>query len=110
MGYNEYLNVLKEHGIPRLERLDREVAITKEYALLSIQMLEDTDITILGGDVCSLESDGYLRPTYDNWSYAGNNKDESHKKAYEYISSYHEKESLDIRYILVLKSDEVYEY
>ncbi|TXL11386.1 hypothetical protein BMR04_16030, partial [Methylococcaceae bacterium HT3] len=62
----------------------------------------------LGGDVYELESDGYFRPTYNNW-YCDKNTDrkvtfseESRKVAYEYLSNYREKIDSITMYVLVI--------
>ncbi|MBT6177573.1 MAG: hypothetical protein HOI23_10025 [Deltaproteobacteria bacterium] len=63
---------------------------------------------VFGGDVYKLESDGYVRPTYDNW-YC--NKEDmsaskfaklSHEKSLQYLESYNEGGDSNIRYVLVI--------
>src|SRR5690606_21517807 len=96
------------HGVPRTDAEGGELALTKADALKAIELLSDSGIGILGGDVYEVESDGYFRPTYDNW-YC--NKDDfppsdfakkSLKKASQYIESYRESENISIRYVLVI--------
>lgn len=108
MSYSEYESLLKERGTPRTDTEGGEIALKKSDALQALALLADTDIGVLGGDVYELESDGYFRPTYDNWYY---NKDESapslfaeksRQIAQEYLSKYKEQEGLDIRYVLVI--------
>ena len=70
--------------------------------------MSGTDISVLGGDVYELESDGYFRPAYDSWYF---NKDDasssvvsekSREKALTYLYNYKEAEGLSIRYVLVI--------
>jgi hypothetical protein len=108
MSRIEYEQFLKDCGTPRTDAEGGEVALKKSDAIKALNLLSDTDIGVLGGDVYELESDGYFRPTYDNW-YC--NKDtggqvifaeKSRKVAYEYLSNYKEEVDLDIRYVLVV--------
>ncbi len=82
--------------------------MTKLDALKALEFLSDTDVAVLGGDVYELESNGYFRPTYDNW-YC--NRDSvsplkfanlSQKKAIQYLESYNEAGRSNIRYVLIL--------
>lgn len=84
------------------------MVLTKADALKAVELLRDSGLGILGGDVYELESDGYFRPTYDNWYF---NKDDlppsefvslSHEKATNYLQNYKETDSLNIRYVLVV--------
>ncbi|WP_278800193.1 Imm40 family immunity protein [Marinobacter nauticus] len=108
MSYTEYEQFLKDCGTPRTDAEGGEVTLKKSDAIKALDLLSDTDIAVLGGDVYELESDGYFRPTYDNW-YCNKDTDEqatfaekSRKLAYEYLSKYKEKTGSDIRYVLVI--------
>ncbi|TXK93647.1 hypothetical protein BMR07_16055 [Methylococcaceae bacterium CS1] len=110
MSYAEYEQFLKDCGTPRTDAEGGEVTLKKSDAIKALYLLNDTDIVVLGGDVYELESDGYFRPTYENW-YCDKNTDkqvtfaeESRKVAYEYLSNYREKSSSDIRYVLVISA------
>ena len=107
MSYTEYEQFLKNCGTPRTDAEGGEVALKKTNALEALELLDNTDVGVLGGDVYELEDDGYFQPTYDNW-YCNKDSDEqstfakkSRKLAYEYLSNYQEKEGLDIWYVLV---------
>ena len=108
MSYNKYIEFLKQNGIQRTDYTDREVALNKADVLKALELLKDTKMCVLGGDIYELEKDGYLRPTYDNWYFEKNIDSEeecvkkSIEKAYQYISNYKESEDQSIRYILVL--------
>lgn len=108
MSYSQFSEFIKSCGIPRTEVVGGEIALTKEDALKAIALLSDSELGILGGDVYELESDGYFRPTYDNW-YC--NKDDllssdfarlSHEKATQYLQNYKEADGSNIRYVLVV--------
>ncbi|TXL08034.1 hypothetical protein BMR08_14430 [Methylococcaceae bacterium CS2] len=110
MSYAEYEQFLKDCGTPRTDAEGGEVTLKKSDAIKALYLLNDTDIVVLGGDVYELESDGYFRPTYENW-YCDKNTDkqvtfaeESRKVAYEYLSNYREKSSSNIRYVLVISA------
>lgn len=107
MSYTEYEQFLKNCGTPRTDAEAGEIAFKKTDALKALELLDDTDVGVLGGDVYELENDGYFKPTYDNW-YCNKDSDgqstfakKSRKLAYEYLSNYQEKEGLHIRYVLV---------
>ncbi|MGM0562949.1 MAG: Imm40 family immunity protein [Pseudomonadota bacterium] len=108
MSYSEFNDFLKAYGVPRTDAYGGEVALKKEDAIKAIKLLLGTEVAVLGGDVYELESDGYFRPTYDNW-YC--NMDEctpsvfakkSHDIALEYLNKYNENKNLNIRYVLVV--------
>ncbi len=108
MNYLQFSEFIKSCGVPRTEAEDGEIALTKADALKAVEILFDSELGILGGDVYELESDGYFRPTYDNW-YC--NKDDlplsdfvrlSHEKATRYLQEYKEADGLNIRYVLVV--------
>ena len=108
MSYVEYDQFLKDYGTPRTDAAGGEIALKKSDAIRALALLENTDIGVLGGDVYELESDGYFRPTYDNW-YLNKNSDDkndfaskSRGKATEYIQNYKETNTMDIRYVIVL--------
>lgn len=108
MSYSRFNDFLKNHGVPRTEAEGGELVLTKSDALKALELLADTDIGVLGGDVYEQESDGYFRPTYDNW-YC--NKDGfsqaefakiSQEKALQYLQGYRETGGSKIRYVLVI--------
>ncbi|WP_392383830.1 Imm40 family immunity protein [Marinomonas primoryensis] len=108
MSYSEFNDFLKKCGVSRTDAEDGEVVLTKDDALKALKLLVGTDLIVLGGDVYELESDGYFRPTYDNWYF---NKDnylpleaakKSQEKAIEYLNGYRELEDSNIRYVFVL--------
>ncbi len=108
MSYSEFNDFLKSSGTPRTDAEGGEIALTKDDALKALKLLAGTDVAVLGGDVYELESDGYFRPTYDNWYF---NKDDSsssevaeksREKALTYLDKYKEAEDLNIRYVLVV--------
>lgn len=108
MSYSQFIEYLKNHGVPRTDADGGELALTKADALRAIKFLSDTDIAILGGDVYELESDGCFRPTYDNWycnkgdlPSSGFAK-QSQEKASQYIENYREPGNINIRYVLVV--------
>lgn len=94
--------------MPRTEVKGGELALSKADAIKALELLSDTDVGVLGGDVYELENDGYFRPTHDNWYL---NKTDipssefakiSHEKALQYLKSYNERDSSIIRYVLVI--------
>ena len=108
MSYAEYVQHLKDCGTPRTDAEGGEVTLKKSDAIKALDLLADTDIGVFGGDVYELESDGYFRPTYDNWHC---NKDENEKAvfakksrevAHKYLANYNENEGMDVRYVLVI--------
>lgn len=108
MSYSKFYEFINNCGVPRTEAEGGELALTRTDALKALELLSDTDVGVLGGDVYELEDDGYFRPTYDNW-YC--NKDDmsssefakhSHRKALQYLKNYNEGESSNIRYVLVI--------
>ena len=108
MSYTEYEQFLKDFGVPRAGVEGGEVVLKKIHVLKALELLDNTEIAVLGGDVYILEDDGYFQSTYDNW-YCNKGSDgqalfskRSHKLAYEYISSYQEKSGLNIWYVLVI--------
>lgn len=108
MSYREYIQLLKDCGTPRTGVDKGEIALKKSDAIKALALLDDTDIGILGGDVYELESDGYFKPTYDNWFRNKGIEEQqdfakrSRSLANEYLSNYQEKDGVDIRYVLVL--------
>ena len=108
MSYVEYSQLLKNYGTPRTDAVGSEIVLKKTVAISALALLESTDIGVLGGDVYELESDGYFRPTYDNW-YVNKNADDkkifsrkSRAIATEYIQNYKGSNSLKIRFVIVL--------
>ena len=109
MSYREYIDHIKVNGQPRTSATDKEVALNKKNVLKAVELLEGSDVVILGGDVYKKEDDGYYRPTYDNWYYnmdgsldKKENAQASHIVAMNYLSSYKENEASNIQYVLVL--------
>lgn len=108
MSHIKYVQFLKKYGTPITDAGSDEVTLKKSDAIKALDLLSDTDIAVLGGDVYELESDGYFQPTYDNWycNYDENNQatfgEKTRKVAYEYLLNYQEKANLDIRYVLVI--------
>ncbi|MEP3244603.1 MAG: Imm40 family immunity protein [Sneathiella sp.] len=107
MSYVKYEEFLKKYGTPRTDAEGGEVALKKPDAIKALDLLKNTDIGILGGDVYELEGDGYFQPAYDNW-YCDKNSDEqaifakkSRKMAIEYLLNYEEKPDADIWYVIV---------
>lgn len=94
--------------MPRTDAEGGELALTKADALKALELLSDTDVGVLGGDVYELENDGYFRPTYDNWYCNRGDMSSSkfaklsHEKALQYLNSYNEGENTNIRYVLVI--------
>lgn len=108
MSYSEYERFLKDYGTPRTGVEGGDITLKKSDAIKALDLLSDTDVSVLGGDVYELESDGYFRPTYDNW-YCDKGTNEkatfakkSREIAYEYLAKYKEKAGSDIRYVLVV--------
>lgn len=108
MSYSQFNEFIKSCGVPRTEAEGGEIALTKADALKAVELLSDSELGILGGDVYELERDGYFRPTYDNWYF---NKDDlpssefvrlSHEKTTQYLQNYKETDGLNIRYVLVV--------
>ena len=108
MSYSQFSEFMKNFGVARTTVEGGEIALTKADAIKAIELLSDSELGILGGDVYKLESDGYFRTTYDNW-YC--NKDDlpssefarlSHEKAIHYLQNYKEADGLNIRYVLVI--------
>jgi len=108
VSYSEFNDFLKSCGTPRTDAEGGEVALTKADAIKALELLAGTDIAVLGGDVYELESDGYFRPTYDNWycnkgdSPPSDFAEKSREKALTYLKDYNETEGLNIRYVLVV--------
>jgi hypothetical protein len=108
MSYSQFKEFIKSIGLPRTEADEGELALTKVEALKALRLLSDTNVAVLGGDVYKLESDGYFRPTYDNWCC---NKEDmsasefaklSHEKSLQYLENYNEGGDSNIRYVLVI--------
>jgi type V secretory pathway adhesin AidA len=108
MTYSEFNDFISSCGTRRTEAKNGEVALTKTNAIKALTLLEGTNVAVLGGDVYELESDGYFRPTHDNWYL---NKDDtpslefaarSREKAQAYIRNYNETEGLNYRYVFVV--------
>lgn len=110
VSYTEFNDFLKIYGIPRTDAEDGELALTKADTVKALNLLADTEVGILGGDVYELENDGYFRPTYDNWycnkedSSSIEFSEKSREKALTYLSNYNEAKGLKIRYVLVVDS------
>jgi len=108
MSYAEYKQFLKDCGTPRTNAEGGEVALKNSDAIKALDLLSDTDIGVLGGDVYKLESDGYFRPTHDNWYINKGTEDKitfakkSRNAAYKYLTNYTEQKDLDIWYVLVV--------
>jgi len=102
------MNYLETYGTPRTGVQGGEFALKKSNAIEAIDLLSDTNIGILGGDVYLLEKDGYFQPIYDNWYYEdGYNTDKnfpmkSRLYAKNYILNYKELTRDSIRYVLVV--------
>jgi hypothetical protein len=108
MSYVKYEQLLKDAGTPRTDAVGGEIALKKTDAIRALELLKNTDIGVLGGDVYELEDDGYFQPTYDNW-YCSKNADDgksfaqkSRKVAIDYIRNYKEISNINIRYVIVL--------
>ncbi len=108
MSNLKFFDFLKTHGTPRTDAADGELALTKTDALKALNLLVDTEIAVLGGDVYVLENDGYFRPTYDNWYCNKEDKTflefakKSRNIALSFLKNYKEGENLKIRYVLVI--------
>jgi len=104
INFQEFIS---RNGISRTDATGGEVALTKEHALRALELLKGTGTCVLGGDVYELESDGYFRPTYENWFFEKNNfnkkeqEEESLKLAHSFLSNYKEAQGKKIRYVLV---------
>ena len=90
MSISKYIHFLHSVGIQRTDASDGEIVLSKLNALKAISMLKCSGFAVLGGDVYERESDGYFRPTYNNWHcerIASESKNaytvESHRLAYE---------------------------
>lgn len=108
MKHSRYEQFINGCGLPLTESEGGELALTKADALKAVEILADCQIGVLGGDVYELESDGYLRPTYDSWycEKSGLTSSEfvylSVKKATQYLHNYEEPTGIKIRYFLVI--------
>lgn len=108
MSYIKFVKFLKSRGTPRTEAEGGALALTKKDAIKALNLLSETDVGVLGGDVYEIEDDGYFQPKYDNW-YC--NKADipstefaeiSQRNALKYLENYDEKRSSKIRYVLVI--------
>lgn len=112
MSYSEFKKFIINNGLPRTDVDGGELVLTKADALHALKILSNTNIGILGGDVYELESDGYFRPTYDNWycnrdSHSSKDFAKNSKEiALNYIKNYNEIEGLEFRYVLVIDAEE----
>lgn len=108
MSYLEFIKFINKSGISRTENEGGELALTKTDALKALELLSDTDVGVLGGDVYEVEDDGYLRPTYDNWYIDKGDLPLiefvklSHERAFNYLINYNEGDRSKIRYVLVI--------
>ncbi|WP_186436334.1 Imm40 family immunity protein [Cobetia crustatorum] len=107
MTHESAKGFLKVHGVSRTNVQGGEVGLDKAEAIEFLSILESAGVCVLGGDVYEVESDGYFRPTGDNWYCDRCELDEvtytekTIVKAREYIKGYVEKEGVDIKYVVV---------
>ena len=105
----KYQEIAEQHGKSLAPAGVNGIAFERKYALLALEALRGSGLSVLGGDVYSSKM-GRLRLTYDNWSsqrIIGEDPDafkmRSIEEASRYIANYKESEVGTTLYSIVIK-------
>jgi hypothetical protein len=106
----KYKALMSSRGVPIDKGSRTDFGLSKNDALHALEILEASNIAILGGDVFIVVGDK-AKPAYANWSFervqdaeAGSFVSNSHMKAREYIKNYPQSGPLAL-FLLVTDSD-----
>jgi hypothetical protein len=106
----EYVQFLESHGISLASLGLRELALKRNDALLAVEILAQSRVPILGGDVY-FARDSQIEPAYANWfterlssdtldSYV----DRSCDKTQKYISEFPQRPDVEPLFVFVVKT------
>ena len=95
---NKLISIYINNGVSLLEQGENTVIIPIELSNDIIDILENLNFFILGGDLYKKNNDKFEH-TYDNWYYEGNIQSDSIIKTREYLDNFKNNQNLYVSFV-----------
>lgn len=98
MFMNKLISIYINNGVSLLEQGENTVIIPIELSNDIIDILENLNFFILGGDLYK-KNNNKFEHTYDNWYYEGNIQSDSIIKTREYLDNFKNNQNLYVSFV-----------
>ena len=95
---NKLISIYINNGVSLLEQGENTVIIPIELSNDIIDILENLNFFILGGDLYKKKNNKFEH-TYDNWYYEGNIQSDSIIKTREYLDNFKNNQNLYVSFV-----------
>ena len=95
---NKLISIYINNGVSLLEQGENTVIIPIELSNDIIDILENLNFFILGGDLYK-KNNNKFEHTYDNWYYEGNIQSDSIIKTREYLDNFKNNQNLYVSFV-----------
>ena len=95
---NKLISIYINNGVSLFEQGENTVIIPIELSDDIIDILENLNFFILGGDLYK-KNNNEFEHTYDNWYYEGNIQSESIIKTRKYLDNFKNNQNLDVSFV-----------
>ena len=95
---NKLISIYINNGVSLLEQGENTVIIPIELSNDIIDILENLNFFILGGDLYK-KNNNKFENTYDNWYYEGNIQSDSIIKTREYLDNFKNNQNLYVSFV-----------
>ena len=96
---NKLISIYINNGVSLFEQGENTVIIPIELSNDIIDILENLNFFILGGDLYEKNNNNEFEHTYDNWYYEGNIQGDSILKTRKYLDNFRNNQNLYVSFV-----------
>ena len=96
---NKLISIYINNGVSLFEQGENTVIIPIELSNDIIDILENLNFFILGGDLYRKNNNNEFKHTYDNWYYEGNIQSDSIIKTRKYLDNFKNNQNLYVSFV-----------
>ncbi|MGP1517620.1 MAG: hypothetical protein ACTTJV_08370 [Ottowia sp.] len=96
---NKLISIYINNGVSLFEQGENTVIIPIELSNDIIDILENLNFFILGGDLYRKNDNNEFEHTYDNWYYEGNIQSDSIAKTRKYLDNFKNNQNLYVSFV-----------